>query len=357
MAEASQYKVLSSLGCGSEHIVYKVELNVNSELYAIKLEKSAGVGQLKNEIQMLQKLNGIEGVPQIKHFGQTREQKQFLIVPLYHCSLLELAKSRKLSQTQILTIGLRIIEIIEKVHQQNILHLDIKPENIMLSQQSSNDQDILRPGFIQLIDFGLSQQFNENSESLQDVFIGSLNFASRSSHEGTHLGYKDDLESLLYVLLYIRDFRLPWSENTFWGYQESDFEMVGQIKSSFFKTKLLQQQSNLNFYPFMTYIDQLTHNLMPDYDYIKKLFAQMIYASYSLKSIQNQEKKYVFSGQFQRETIFENSETINISLDKFPKSNNYEENENFHDSISTLVSKMIGQYTTHQIKSIKDISQ
>ena len=60
-------------------------------------------------------------------------------MPLFHSSLLELAKSRKLSFTLILTIGLRIIEILEKVHQKNILHLDIKPENIMLSYQPADD--------------------------------------------------------------------------------------------------------------------------------------------------------------------------------------------------------------------------
>ncbi|CAD8161673.1 unnamed protein product [Paramecium pentaurelia] len=128
-----------------------------------------------------------------------------LIFPLYHKNLLELRKQRKFSNWFIMRIGLSIIEILEQLHNKNILHLDIKPENIMIYKEFENEQDILKPGFIQLIDFGLSQQYQENSESLQDIFIGSLNFASRSSHDGAPLGFKDDLESLLYVLLYLKD--------------------------------------------------------------------------------------------------------------------------------------------------------
>ncbi|CAD8079986.1 unnamed protein product [Paramecium sonneborni] len=357
MADPQQYKVLCSLGYGSEHIVYKAELNLNSQLYAIKLEKCPGVGQLKNEIEMLQKLSGVEGIPQIKQFGQTLENRYFLIVPLYHSNLLDLAKSRKLSLTQILSIGLRIIEIIEKVHKKKILHLDIKPENIMLSQQCLNDQDILQPGFIQLIDFGLSQQFNKDSESLKDVFIGSLNFASRSSHNGTPLGYKDDLESLLYVLFYIRDLRLPWSEKRFWGFKEVDFKLVGQTKSSFFKSNDFQSQSLLNFEPFMSYINQLTYDIMPDYDYIKSLFTQMISKSYTMQSIFKHDKQQTFSNSYYVDSIIISSDTIQMQIDNIPKSNNHQDIQDdiFHDSTSTLISKIIGKYNTHQIKSIKDI--
>ncbi|CAD8061572.1 unnamed protein product [Paramecium primaurelia] len=128
-----------------------------------------------------------------------------LILPLLYKNLLELRKQIKFSNWFIMSIGLRMIEILEQLHNKNILHLDIKPENIMICQEFKNEQDILKYGFIQLIDFGLSQQYQENSESLQDIFIGSFNFASRSSHYGQPLGFKDDLESLLYVLLYLKD--------------------------------------------------------------------------------------------------------------------------------------------------------
>lgn len=54
-------------------------------------------------------------------------------MPLLNCSLRDLVKSSQLSLSSILAIGLSLIETLENVHKKNILHLDIKPENIMIS--------------------------------------------------------------------------------------------------------------------------------------------------------------------------------------------------------------------------------
>ncbi|CAD8191702.1 unnamed protein product [Paramecium pentaurelia] len=357
MACIQQYKVLSNIGCGSEHLVYKAQFNLNSELYAIKMEKSPRLGQLENEIEMLQKLNGVEGVPQIKQFGLTQDKKCFLIVPLLHSSLLDLSKSGSLSLPLILTIGLGVIQILERVHKKEILHLDIKPENIMLSQQISNDQDVLKPGLIQLIDFGLSQQFIKNSETLKDVFIGSLNFASRSSHQGKPIGYRDDLESLLYVLCYLKDLKLPWSEKQFWGFKEVDLDKIGNKKSSFFKTILLQQQSYLNFQPFMSYIDGLKHDIMPDYNFIKELFTLMIQRANPFQSSLKQWSQIAFCTSIQIKTLLHDSENIKNSLQNIQQQYTTEEiiDDEFLEKNIVFLSDVIGNYTTNSIKSIKDI--
>lgn len=42
--QASQYHVLSNLGCGSDHVIYKVENRLSLEVCAIKIEKSPGLG-------------------------------------------------------------------------------------------------------------------------------------------------------------------------------------------------------------------------------------------------------------------------------------------------------------------------
>ncbi|CAD8205221.1 unnamed protein product [Paramecium octaurelia] len=357
MTSIQQYKVLSHIGCGSEHLVYKAQFSQNSELYAVKIEKSPRVGQLENEIKMLQKLSGVEGVPQIKQCGLTNDNKFFLIVPLLHSSLLDLAKSRTLSLHVIMTIGLRVIEILEKVHKNNILHLDIKPENIMLSHLISNDQQFFQPGLIQLIDFGLSQQFLENSETLKDVFIGSINFASRSSHYGKPLGYKDDLESVLYLLFYLKDSKLPWSEKQFWGFKEVDLDQIGNKKTSFIKTIVSQRQSNITFYHFMSYIDKLEHDVMPDYNYIKQLFAFMIQRANPSQPQPKQENGIGLFASIQISSLVSNFETIQTQLEDFQLQQTTDEinDDNFLDTNIFLISDVIGKYNTNSIKSIKDI--
>lgn len=50
----------------------------------------------------------------------------------------------------IVAIGLSILDTLEQVHKKNILHLDIKPENIMITSEYINVpiSDILNPGFV-----------------------------------------------------------------------------------------------------------------------------------------------------------------------------------------------------------------
>ncbi|CAD8073407.1 unnamed protein product [Paramecium sonneborni] len=344
--QISQYKLLQKIGCGSKHLIYKVESKVTFQIFALKLEKRPQSDQIENEIRILHYLQNIEGIPRLIQFGMSADKKYFLIYPLLHSNMQALAKQQKFSLSLILTIGLRIIEILEKVHKNNILHLDIKPENIMISEQIQNDQDFLKPGFIQLIDFGLSQKFIVNSKSLQDVFIGSLNFASRSSHRGTHLGYKDDLESLLYVLYYLKDLKLPWSEKAQWGLKDVDIEQIGKKKSIFFKTTLIKNQNTNNFSSFMFYIDGLRYDLMPDYDYIKQIFKEMIQNSdYQHKSLSLSIEDQTLEGD--------------LEIAKFTQQINSDEIivDTLSEKKVIRVSNLIRKYTTNQIKSIKDIEQ
>ena len=53
---------------------------------------------------------------------------------------------------------LQICEAIRYIHSQHIIHLDLKPENIMCVSQTSNK--------IKLIDFGLAQWYDGSKDLL-----------------------------------------------------------------------------------------------------------------------------------------------------------------------------------------------
>ncbi|CAD8088362.1 unnamed protein product [Paramecium primaurelia] len=213
-----------------------------------------------------------------------------------------------------------------------------------------NDSKILHPDLIQLIDFGLSQELIRNSKLLKDVFIGSLNFASRQSHKGEQLGYKDDLESLLYVLVYLRNLTLPWFQKPSWGYREVDIKVIGRIKQFHFKTVSQTQNFPLQFQEIMSYIDTLKYDIMPDYGYIKSLFMEMI--------------KKPQCSIFQIHQVFQSSNEIETSILIENSAENNKDNkscdQNMEDMLSfetkhVQISKIIGKYVTNSIKSISDI--
>jgi len=97
------------------------------------------------------------------------------------------------------------------LHQCGFIHRDIKPQNIVLGlekKQASNK--------IYLIDFGLASQYlNENGQHIKPTknynsVVGTALFASINAHQGCEISRKDDIESLMYTLIYLLIGTLPW---------------------------------------------------------------------------------------------------------------------------------------------------
>lgn len=71
---------------------------------------------------------------------------------------------------------------------------------------------------VYLIDFSLSEKYvDEDGEPLEEpahtVFKGSISFCSRRVLLGQYPARADDLESLLYSMMYILKGTLPWLPN------------------------------------------------------------------------------------------------------------------------------------------------
>ena len=87
-----------------------------------------------------------------------------------------------------------MINILEEIHNQGVIHRDIKTENFMLHNEE-----------IYLIDFGLSSIFlDENMNHLHgkhnsSFIIGTPKFISIHVHNGKDPSRRDDIISLLYL--------------------------------------------------------------------------------------------------------------------------------------------------------------
>lgn len=107
-----------------------------------------------------------------------------------------------------LNIFYQSLKKVEELHKEGYIHCDIKPENILLGVK----EDYKR---IYLIDFSLSEKYvDEDGEPLEEpahsVFKGSISFCSRKVLKGQYPSRADDLESLLYSMMYILRGQLPW---------------------------------------------------------------------------------------------------------------------------------------------------
>ncbi|CAK71630.1 unnamed protein product (macronuclear) [Paramecium tetraurelia] len=266
----NQYQIIKKLSSGSFGVVFLgVDLLTKQEV-AIKVEKEENeeVRSLEREVQILKKLDGAEGFP--KYFWSGEDQGyNILVIQLlgkdlsYHFKQL-----KKFSLKTVLTIGIQAVQILERSHQKGVIHRDLKPENMILGI----GREISK---LYLIDFGISKIYRDSngkhiSFKDQKSFLGTTRYASIAAHLGHELGRKDDLESLMYILLYfLRGQQLPW-QNMVNVTDEERTKKVGEMKLSMEREVFKDQPGELqrNF----DYIRKLQFKQEPNYKMIVQEF-------------------------------------------------------------------------------------
>ena len=112
-------------------------------------------------------------------------------------------------------IGLKLLDIIEEIHSRGIIHRDIKPANILIGDEKNMTN-------IYLVDFGVSRRYFTDrtlresspghlSPRQRYGLIGTARYCSINSHLNIEISRRDDLESLIYVLLSLLKGELDWS--------------------------------------------------------------------------------------------------------------------------------------------------
>jgi serine/threonine protein kinase len=206
----NKYILIEELGSGSFGTIFKGQNIRTKEYVAIKVESAeCNIKLLKNESVVLNYLNGCEGIPKIKWFGK-HDNNYYMVINMLGISLQNAVnKMGNFSLNMTLKIGIKIILLLKTIHEKGLIHRDIKPDNFLFGFSSFDE--------IYIIDFGLCKKYinnlNEHIE-MKNIFnlIGSLNYASISSHKRIELSRKDDLESLCYLLLYLKDGYLKWND-------------------------------------------------------------------------------------------------------------------------------------------------
>ncbi len=161
------------------------------------------------------------------------------------------------------------IQRIQKVHEERIIHRDIKPDNFLIGATESTKNNVY------IIDFGLAKCY-KNSEGEHIPFrdgknlTGTARYASLNTHIGYEQSRRDDLETIGHVLLYFLRGSLPWQGLP----GRSKDEKYNNIKRK--KKEVSVEELCLNqpveFKEFMQYCRSLSFTADPDYRYILSLF-------------------------------------------------------------------------------------
>ena len=172
---SKKYKILSKLGSGSFGKVYLAQNKFTKEKVALKQIKKSNKdllsdGEIKDEIEILKTLDH----PDIVRIIESFNTKDSYVLVTEYCEGGELFDQVKnqLSETQIAVIFKQLLSGLAYLHSHNIVHRDLKLENILIQEtekSKTTGEDLFN---IKIIDFGTARIFDNKKRKPQSI-VGS----------------------------------------------------------------------------------------------------------------------------------------------------------------------------------------
>eukprot|EP00924_Labyrinthula_sp_SR-Ha-C_P000736 snap_masked-scaffold_7-processed-gene-2.53-mRNA-1 protein AED:0.30 eAED:0.30 QI:0/-1/0/1/-1/1/1/0/257 len=148
------------IGKGACGKVYKVKFGSN--VFACKVQKVETVGKMQKVLHEVELLHSIShpNIMRILSFGIERNHS-FTHTEMFDEDLFNYLHQRKfIAENDLKVICIQILKATEYLHNHEILHRDVKLENILIMKES------LR---VQLIDFGTARKLHDSSRATTHV--------------------------------------------------------------------------------------------------------------------------------------------------------------------------------------------
>lgn len=164
----------------------------------------AGIVSFEMEQMILPKLNGTH-VPKYIASGDFAQQPFLVMEAIGGVSLLKRLPDLPLPYDEVARVGIKIAEALDDLHRQHVVHLDIKPSNIMFRDD----------GEAVLIDFGLSHH-DQLPDLMQEEFrlpFGTAPYMSPEQLRGIRNDPRSDLFALGVLLYFFSTGERPFGES------------------------------------------------------------------------------------------------------------------------------------------------
>jgi serine/threonine-protein kinase len=217
---ARKYRLVRRVGKGGMGSVYEARHVHTDQRVAVKvlakhLSKDLKlVARFRREAMATSRLRHPNCV-QVHDFGEDDDGTFFIAMEFVDGTGIgdELRRSGPMPPERVARIGMQLLGALEAAHEAGILHRDLKPQNIMLTQK------VGRPDFVKVVDFGIAK-FIENSPedqaalTLPGTIFGTPEYMSPEQARGETLDARSDLYSAAVVLWHMLLGRSPFRGNT-----------------------------------------------------------------------------------------------------------------------------------------------
>lgn len=169
-------------------------------------------------------------------------------------------------------VAIQIASALETAHRNNIIHRDIKPHNIIITED----------GIAKVTDFGIAKAVSNSTITAFGTTIGSVHYFSPEHARGGYTDAKSDLYSLGVVMYEMVTGRVPFDADTpvsvalkhMQEEPEEPIELNKNIPTSINKIimKALQKDANLRYQTATEMLIDLRKALQnPDGDFVEEL--------------------------------------------------------------------------------------
>ncbi|WP_371370932.1 Stk1 family PASTA domain-containing Ser/Thr kinase [Sporomusa aerivorans] len=202
-----RYTILERIGGGGMADVYRAHDKLLDRSVAVKVLRSQFtddeefVSRFRREAQAAAKLSH-PNIVNIYDVGLD-DQAYYIIMEYISGETLKdkIDREAPLPVETAVRIAIEIAEALEHAHQNNLVHCDIKPHNILVT----------RSGRIKVTDFGIARAVTSSTMTNSGTIIGSVHYFSPEQAKGTAVGAKSDIYSLGVVLYEMLTGQVPFT--------------------------------------------------------------------------------------------------------------------------------------------------
>lgn len=265
-----------SVGADAPYVI-KVEPSDNGPLFSeLKFYMRAAKPDLIVAWMKSRKMDYL-GVP--KYWGSGFHEKsgkryRFMVMDRFGTDLQKKfeGNGKKFPRKLVLQLGLRLLDILEYIHEHEYVHADVKASNLLLSYSNPNQ--------VYLVDYGLAYRYSpegvlkEYKEDPKRCHDGTIEFTSIDAHKGVSPSRRADLEIMGYCMIQWLCGRLPWEDKLQDPVYVRDSKLRCKDNIDEFMKSCFPEDKPVELAKFMQEVKSIGYSDKPDYAKFRAILQQ-----------------------------------------------------------------------------------